>query len=232
MVVPIPRLGPVDLRDREDEVRGRLDGALHEPAGRARVFLGHRVDELAQAADAALDHAVERVDRLAARHLSGGVAAHAVGDDVEAELVVHEERVFVHGALAPQIGQRVSGAPEGRRRGHGIERRNGSDARRTGGRAPRGTRRLGRGSAVVARRHRGVRLSTIACTRAPRAPDLFAPAEAARVRPMPRRALAAPHGPHMRPRIRPHIGHHRRALRYPFARDENDPARPRGAHRR
>ena len=148
---PHPALGAVDLRDRVDEVRGRLDRALHQAARRARVGLRDRVDELAQTAHTALDHAVERVDRLAARDLAGRVASHPVSDDVEAQLVVHEERVFVHGALATEIRERVSGPPQRRRRRRRLRRGDGAYPRT---RHLRRARRLGSGSPVVARGHR------------------------------------------------------------------------------
>ena len=92
-------LAAVDLGHREDHVRRGLDGALHEAARRADVLLGERVGELVQVADAALDHAVDGLDGLLARDLARGVTAHAVGDDVEAEPVVEEERVLVRLAL-------------------------------------------------------------------------------------------------------------------------------------
>src|SRR5690606_36528854 len=44
---------------------------------------------------AALDHAVDGVDGLVTRDLSGRVPAHSVGDDVQTDPVVHEERVLV-----------------------------------------------------------------------------------------------------------------------------------------
>src|SRR5580704_4507964 len=103
-----PAFFTVDLRDREHEVRCRLNGALHQPARRLRVFLGYRVDQLAELAEAPLDHSVERVDGLAAGHLACRVASHAVGDDVQPELVVHEESVLVGTPLAAQMRETVS----------------------------------------------------------------------------------------------------------------------------
>ena len=65
--------------------------AQHGSSSRAALELVERAQRLALA----LDHAVQRVDGFAARDLAGVVPAHAVGDDVQPELVVDEERVLV-----------------------------------------------------------------------------------------------------------------------------------------
>ena len=116
-----PALAAVHLGHREDHVGRRLHGALHEATGVPDVLFLDGILELVEVRDAALDHAIDGLDRLLARHLTGRVPTHAVGDDVEAEHVVQVERVFVRLALAAQVAESRARAPQrgrGRFRGH------------------------------------------------------------------------------------------------------------------
>ncbi len=63
---------------------------------------------------AALDHAVNGVDRLLAGDFTGRVPAHAVGNHPQAEFVVTQVRVLVHRAPTPDVGPPV-GAHDVRR---------------------------------------------------------------------------------------------------------------------
>ena len=51
------------------------------------------------------DHAVHGIDRLLTRDLPRGMAAHAVCDDVETQVVVDQEGVFVQLSALTDIGQ-------------------------------------------------------------------------------------------------------------------------------
>ena len=90
---------------------------FHQAAGGADVLFDEGVGELVQVADPALHHAVDRLDGLLAGDFARGMTAHAVADDVKAQPIVEEERVFVRLSLAPHVGEACSGAPERRLNG-------------------------------------------------------------------------------------------------------------------
>jgi hypothetical protein len=50
-------------------------------------------------------HAVQGVDRFATRDLASVVASHAVGDHVQAETVVREERVLIRETTPSDVGE-------------------------------------------------------------------------------------------------------------------------------
>jgi hypothetical protein len=70
-----------------------------------------------------VDRVADLVDRDRRGHLAGGVAAHAVGDQEQPQLLVDEEVVLVVGPLAPHVG----GGREGQL--HRRERRTGFPGR-------------------------------------------------------------------------------------------------------
>ena len=102
---PHPLLVGVVLGDGEDHVGRGLHGALEQPLHRPHVVLGRPLAaEALHRLMAAADHAHDGVHRLAARDLAGGVATHPIGDHVEAELVVEQERVLVGRAPPADVG--------------------------------------------------------------------------------------------------------------------------------
>jgi hypothetical protein len=95
------------------DVRARLeDGALHQLGDVLAALDGGRLGERFEQRPAALERLADGLDRLGARDLARGVPAHSIGDDVEAQRIVGEERVLIVLALAPDIGARP-GADDG-----------------------------------------------------------------------------------------------------------------------
>ena len=78
----------------------------------ANVFLDQGIGKLVQVSNPALHHAIDRLDGLLAGDLAGRMTAHAVADNVKAEAIVEEERIFVRLSLTPYVGEACSGPPK------------------------------------------------------------------------------------------------------------------------
>ena len=73
--------------------------AAHQPGVLGRRLRGMRVQGFAPA----LDPGMDKFDRLRARHFPLGIAAHAVRDDVQTQLVVEQHAVLVVRSAAADI---------------------------------------------------------------------------------------------------------------------------------
>jgi hypothetical protein len=101
-----PLLLGVELGHAEDHVAGALDAALEQAADLPDALAVTTRDAIGQAievARGAVDPHAELLDGLAARDLALVVAAHTVGDDVEAPCVIPEERVLVDLTTASDV---------------------------------------------------------------------------------------------------------------------------------
>jgi len=109
---PHPALAAIHLRHREDHVRGRLDGALHQATRGVRVFFDHGIGQLVEVADASLHHAVDGLDGFLACDLAGCMTTHAIAHDVQTKPVIEEVRVFVRLPLPTYVGQSGADSPK------------------------------------------------------------------------------------------------------------------------
>jgi hypothetical protein len=83
-----------------------LDGALDNPDGfPKRVLRGVTLRNPIELTVPSADHAVHCVHGFLASDLAGGVPTHPVRDDVQAQVVVDKERVFVQLSALSDVGQ-------------------------------------------------------------------------------------------------------------------------------
>ncbi len=114
-------LAAVHLRHGENHVGGCLNRAFHHSEGSADHRLVGRALKVSKARNATLDHAVDGLDGFLARDLAGGMTAHPIANDVKAEAVVEEVRVFVRLPLSSNVGQTEARALEPARRLRSVD---------------------------------------------------------------------------------------------------------------
>ena len=102
---------------RGDAAVGEAEGVLQAVGLEAeRGLEGKRPGAVLVGAGGLLDEGLDRLDREARGDLAGDVAAHAVGDDEQAEVRTGAVAVLV--ARSPEAGMRADGPREGKRPGH------------------------------------------------------------------------------------------------------------------
>jgi hypothetical protein len=94
------------LRQTENHVRRCLHGALDDSDGvPKRVLRGVALSDAIERITPSADHPVHRIDGFLARDLAGSVATHPVRHDVQPEVVIDEESIFVQLSALSDVGQ-------------------------------------------------------------------------------------------------------------------------------